>query len=158
MARTSMVISIAFTGFIMLSIAQMALGVSRVDLVVGALVSGPSETAKVGRDGEISVDLENGQVNTNGHTGVNAAGGLLDANRNGNTGVDLQKGQVNKGGETTVTAANGLVDVKKGKETAVKVGNVSFGLPENKNAAVPENSYPANKDMPATKNTKESYN
>lgn len=37
------------------------------------LATGPHETANVERDGKMSVDLENGQVNTNGCIGVNAA-------------------------------------------------------------------------------------
>ncbi|KAI3913842.1 hypothetical protein MKW92_051627 [Papaver armeniacum] len=188
MARTSLVISIAFTGFIMLSIAQMALGVSRYNQVVGA--SEPHETANAeragtlvaganvsnglanaNRHGEEDVDLNKGQVNSDTQTGGNAAG--ADVSRDGYTRVDLKNGKVKKGGENKVEAANGLVDVKKGGgagvdlkkgevhrggETAGNVGNVYFGGPANKNHLEPENSYPADNHVPATEHTDGSYN
>ncbi|KAI3913839.1 hypothetical protein MKW92_051624 [Papaver armeniacum] len=101
MARTSLVFSIAFTGFIMLSIA-------RGTVVVGAKVE--SGLVNANRHGVENVDLRKGQVNSDGQTGVNAAGGLADVNRNGHTTVDSKNGQVNKGGKNNVKAANGLVN------------------------------------------------
>ncbi|KAI3833514.1 hypothetical protein MKW98_024513 [Papaver atlanticum] len=131
MARTSLFISIAFAGIIMLSIAEMALGVSSYNQGVGASDQ-PHETAKeeqggtvvtgahvanglvtANRDGEDGVDFKNGQVKSNGNTGVNAADGLADVNRKGHTRVDLKNGQVNKGGKNKAKAGNGLVDEKK---------------------------------------------
>ncbi|KAI3864772.1 hypothetical protein MKX03_034984 [Papaver bracteatum] len=191
MARTSLLISIAFTGFIMLSIAQMASGVLRFDQVVDA--SGLYETAKVERDGTLVTDLHDGTVHNEGKTGVNAAnglasvnddgegdvdlkngqvktnarptgasvaGGLADVNKSGDNQVDLNNGQVNREGETKVYAANGLVNVKKGEDKAVGVrkGVQKGGIPANKNNQVPENSYRANNDVPATKNNNENYN
>ncbi|RZC91652.1 hypothetical protein C5167_027719 [Papaver somniferum] len=192
MARTSLVISIAFTGFIMLSIAQMASGVLRLDQVVGA--SGQHETAKVERygtfetdlpseavhnegktgvnaanglanandDGEGDVDLKNRQVKTNARpSGANVAGGLADVNRSGDNEVDLNNVQVNRGGETKVYAAYGLVDVNRGEDKAVELRKSEVqkgGVPANKKAPEPENSYPANNDVPATKNNNEKYN
>ncbi|KAI3833512.1 hypothetical protein MKW98_024511 [Papaver atlanticum] len=172
MERTSLVINITFTGFIMLSIAQMA--ISRLDQVVDA--SGPYETAKVERDGTLvadfhdgavhnegktganaanglasvnddgegGVDLKNGQVKTNARpTGANVAGGLADVNRSGDSEVDLNKGEVNKGGETKVYAANGLVDVKKGEDKTVDL----------RKGEVQKGGIPANKDAPVPENT-----
>ncbi|KAI3913838.1 hypothetical protein MKW92_051623 [Papaver armeniacum] len=177
MERTSLVISIAFTGFIMLSIAQ-ARGVPRLDQVVGA--SGPYETAKVERDGTLATDLHDGAVHNEGKTGVNAtnglananddgegdvdlkngqvktnarptgakvAGGLADVNRSGDNEVDLNNGQVNRGGETKVYAANGLVDVKRGEDKAV----------DSRKGEVQKGGIPANNDVPATKNNNENY-
>ncbi|KAI3833510.1 hypothetical protein MKW98_024509 [Papaver atlanticum] len=185
MARTSLVFSIAFTGFIMLSIAHMASGVSRINKVVTASV--PLKTENIERSETLAANLHDGTVNDQGTTGVNAAKGLASANLDGVVGVDLKNRQVkidgsgdsavgklagversghivvdlkngqvvNEGGENKVKAANGELVVKRdGGNTGV-----SFEVPANKkNASVPENSYPANKDVPATENTNGSYN
>ncbi|KAI3864771.1 hypothetical protein MKX03_034983 [Papaver bracteatum] len=185
MARTSLVFSIAFTGFIMMSIAHMASGVSRYDKVVSA--SRTHKTANIERSGNIGTDLHDGAINDKGKTGVyvdkelasanlagvigvdlknrqvkidgsgdSAVGKLAGVERSGHIVVDLKNGQVvNEGGENKVKDANGELVVKRdGGNT-----KVSFEVPANKkNASVPENSYPANKDVPATENTNGSYN
>ncbi|KAI3927242.1 hypothetical protein MKW92_016233 [Papaver armeniacum] len=168
MARTSLVISIAFTGFIMLSIAQ-ARGVPRLDQVVGA--SGPYETAKVERDGTLATDLHDGAVHNQGKTGVNASNGLANANDDGEGDVDLKNGQVKTNarptgakvaggladvnrsgdsarGKTKVYAANGLVDVKRGEDKVVDL----------RKGEVQKGGIPANNNVPATKNNNENYN
>ncbi|MCL7029619.1 hypothetical protein MKW94_024627 [Papaver nudicaule] len=148
MGRTSSVIfSIAFTGFIMLSIAQM-----------GA---------------SIDVDTKNGQVKANGHTAKNVGDGLAVVNRDDKKKVDLPNGKIDGGGVTGVKAADGLagvtndgytgVDLKTGKvqkreETTVKVGNVVVGVEADVNVQVPGNTYPAKSDVPKTQNTDGSYN
>ncbi|RZC85937.1 hypothetical protein C5167_026607 [Papaver somniferum] len=193
MARTSLVISITFTGFIMLSIAHMASGVSRLDKVVTA--TGPYKTADIERSETIVTNLHDGAVNDQGTTGVNAAKGLATANLVGDVGVDLKNDQVkingsgdsavgklagversghivvdlkngqvvDEGGENKVKAADVVVVVKRGggktavdlKKEEVQNGGQTSG---NRKNSVPENSYPANNDVPATENTNGSYN
>ncbi|RZC91654.1 hypothetical protein C5167_027717 [Papaver somniferum] len=148
MARTSFLISIAFTGFIMLSIAQMALGVSKVGQVVDA--HGPLKAANADRDGTfaankhgvkdegktvlgaakgsanaylvgvVGVDSEKGQAKIDGNTGGNVAG-VAGLDRGGYLVVDYEKGQVNEKAKTEVNAANGLVRVNTQGSTPKKV-------------------------------------
>ncbi|KAI3927241.1 hypothetical protein MKW92_016232 [Papaver armeniacum] len=153
MARRSLVISsIAFTAFIMLSIAQMALGVSRLDQVVAE--SGPSETEQAGVNAAhglvdvqktryTPVDLDKGEATRGGKDSVSALNGLVKENNAGALVVNANKGRVENHGHTGVNIANGLADVNddglrvvdlqngkvyEGEETGVKLANGLAGV------------------------------
>ncbi|KAI3864770.1 hypothetical protein MKX03_034982 [Papaver bracteatum] len=153
MARTSLVISsMAFTAFIMLSIAQMASGVSRLDQVVAA--SGPYDTERAGVNAAhglvdvqqtryTPVNLEKGEATRGGKDSVSVLNGLVKENNAGALVVNAKKGRVENHGHTGVNIANGLadvsddglrvVDLQNGKvteseETGVKVANGLAGV------------------------------
>ncbi|KAI3840646.1 hypothetical protein MKX03_004658 [Papaver bracteatum] len=123
MEITSLVIIITF---IVLSIAQMALGLPRVDLVVGA--SGPYETANVEPAGTLVTDLHDGVVHDQGK--INAENGLANAN------LDLKNGQakinVHGGNNAVGRLAGGELSVPKVVDFnngTIKVGNKVYTLP-----------------------------
>ncbi|KAI3961879.1 hypothetical protein MKW98_022084 [Papaver atlanticum] len=97
MARTSLIFGFAFTGFIMLSMFQIALGVSK----AGKLLPQPAETVV-----------------------VTAPGGLATAEKTGNTDTQTPAGGIKRGGVIGATAAKGLVQLK---DRGVQGGNLKEG-------------------------------
>ncbi|KAI3961880.1 hypothetical protein MKW98_022085 [Papaver atlanticum] len=134
MARTSLIFSFAFTGFIMLSLSQIALGVSR----SGQLLPKPAETVVVTAPGGLATAEKTGNTDTQapdggikrgGVIGLTAANGLVQMKDRGAQGANLQKGEVYHGSKTDyLDVANGAavvkrdvnakVNLKKGRATA----------------------------------------
>ncbi|RZC78155.1 hypothetical protein C5167_002344 [Papaver somniferum] len=97
MARISLIFSFAFTGFIMLSMSQIALGVSR----SSQLLPKPAETVVVTK----------ATTEKTGNTQAPAAKKLVQMKDSGAQGVNLKKDEVY---HVSKTEANGEVVVKRG--------------------------------------------
>ncbi|KAI3965279.1 hypothetical protein MKX01_036608 [Papaver californicum] len=134
MARTSLVISIAFTGFIMLSIARpyKAANVDRTGTIITDLhdgvvhdevVKGANGLATAEKDGYIGVNGHKGEVNLGGNTRINAADWLVDVQRNRPTAVNLHKGEVTEGGKIRASALKGLANANIDGETVINTNN-----------------------------------
>ncbi|XP_026427412.1 uncharacterized protein LOC113323339 [Papaver somniferum] len=95
MARICLIFSFAFTGFIMLSMSQIALGVSK----VGQLLPQPAEAVV-----------------------LSAPGGLATAEKTGNTDTQTPAGGIKRGGVIGATSAKGLVQLK---DRGVQGGNLN---------------------------------
>ncbi|KAI3905962.1 hypothetical protein MKW92_045591 [Papaver armeniacum] len=98
MARTSVIFSLAFTGFIMLSISRKNLG----------------------KGGNTELNLPDGEVKRGGTEDLTAVNGLTHVNKGGGVGVNLKKGEVVQGPEyENVEIADGAASVKRSHEVAV---------------------------------------
>ncbi|KAI3993577.1 hypothetical protein MKX01_002590 [Papaver californicum] len=125
MARTSLIFSFAFTGFIMLSMSQITLGVSR----FSQLLPQPDETVVViaSDSGGHGVDLEKGEVYHGSKIDfLDIANGVAVVKRVLNAKVNLKKGQVITGGkgEANIPGVE-LASVNKGAGAAVVVDTKS---------------------------------
>ncbi|XP_026440971.1 uncharacterized protein LOC113339970 [Papaver somniferum] len=137
MARTNLIFSFAFAGFIMLSISHMALGVSQLTQVVPKaeplVLKAPGATLE--KNGKDQSDLQNGKFNRGGTEGLTAANGLARANDGGVLVADLNKGKVTHGPEYEhVKIADGAVsddrisqvDTNNGQVTTSEKAKVNF--------------------------------
>ncbi|KAI3865665.1 hypothetical protein MKX03_001525 [Papaver bracteatum] len=108
----------------MLSISEMAFGVSRADQLVPKV---PSESKPVVL--EAPVNLQDGEVRRGGSLGLTTKNGVVHVDNGGSHGLNLEKGEVLEGSrQEDVEIVNGVGCVKRSHETTTnyKTGQVAM--------------------------------
>ncbi|KAI3854580.1 hypothetical protein MKW92_023977 [Papaver armeniacum] len=119
MAKTSLIVGFAFTGFIMLSMFQTALGVSKVGQLLpqpaeAVVVTAPGGLATAEKTGNTDAQTPAGGIKRGGVIGATAAKGLVQLKDRGVQGANLQKGEVYHSSKTDyLDVANGAAVVTR---------------------------------------------